>query len=57
METLGRVIPIMLIDNGFGLNVFSLKIITCLGLGLVNFMPFDQIGRAYDNIRREMLDW
>lgn len=46
VETLRKVIPMMLIDNGFGLNLYPLKIVNYLDLDSIDFNPSDQIIRA-----------
>ena len=45
----------VLIDDGSALNVYPLKIASCLGLSIEDFVPTDQHVRAYDNSRREVL--
>src|ERR1041384_7123485 len=45
----------VLIDNGSALNVCPLKVASCLGLGTSDFTPSDQVVKAYDNTRREVL--
>ena len=45
----------VLIDDGSALNVCPLKMASCLGLSIEDFVPSDQHVRAYDNSRREVL--
>ena len=45
----------VLINDRSSLNVHPLKIASCLGLSIKDFMPTDQQVRAYDNSRREVL--
>src|ERR1043165_5395388 len=45
----------VLIDNGSALNVCPLRVASCLGLGVADFTPSDQVVKAYDNTRREVL--
>ena len=51
----GKMIPMVLIDDGSALNVCPLKTASCLGLSIEDFVPTDQYVRAYDNSRREVL--
>ena len=44
-----------LVDDGSALNVCHLKIASCLGLNIEDFVPTNQHVRAYDNNRREVL--
>ena len=44
-----------LIDDRGNLNVCPLKTMSCLGLSIEDFVPFDQHVRAYDNSRRGVL--
>ena len=48
-------ILMVLINDGSALNVCPLKTVSCLGLSVEDFMPTDQVVRAYDNSRREVL--
>ena len=45
-----------MIDDGSALNVCPLKIASCLGLNIEDFVPTDQHVRAYNNSRREVLE-
>src|ERR1041384_5621103 len=45
----------VLIDNGSAFNVCPLRVASCLGLGASDFTPADQVVKAYDNTRREVL--
>ena len=45
----------VLIDDGSALNTCPLKIASCLGLSIEDFVSTDQHVRAYDNSRREVL--
>ena len=45
----------VLIHDGNALNMCPLKIASCLGLRIEDFVPTDQHLRAYDNSRREVL--
>ena len=45
----------VLVDDGSALNICPLKIVSCLGLSIEDFVPTDQHLRAYDNSRREVL--
>ena len=55
IDSMGKRIPMVLIDDGSALNVCPLKTASCLGLSIENFVPTDQHVRAYNNIRREVL--
>ena len=55
LDVKGKRIPMILIDDGSALNVCPLKIASCLGLSIKDFMPTDQHVRAYNNSRREVL--
>ena len=41
IDAQGKRIPMVLIDNGNALNVFSLKTVSCLGLSIEDFVPTD----------------
>ena len=45
----------VLIDDGSALDVCPLKTTSYLGLSIEDFMPTNQLVRAYDNRRREVL--
>ena len=45
----------VLIDDGSALNVCPLKIASCLGLSIEDFVPTDQHVRAYDNSKKKVL--
>ena len=55
VDAKGKRIPMVLIDDGSALNVCPLKIASCLGLSIEDFMPTNQHVRAYDNSRRKVL--
>ena len=55
VDVKGKRIPMVLIDDGSALNVCPLKIASCLGLSIGDFMSIDQHVKAYDNSRREVL--
>ena len=55
IDAKGKMIPMILINDGSALNVCPLKTVSCLGLSVEDFMPTDQVVRAYDNSRREVL--
>ena len=55
IDAKGKRIPMVLIDDGSALNVCPLKTISCLGMSVEDFVPFDQHVKAYDNNRREVL--
>ena len=55
IDAKGKRILMVLIDDRSSLNVHPLKIASCLGLSIKDFMPTDQQVRAYDNSRREVL--
>ena len=48
-------IPMVLIDNGSALNIFPLRVASCLGIKTKDLTPFDQIVKAYDSTRHEVL--
>ena len=54
VDAKGKRIPMVLIDDGSALNVCPLKIASCLGLSIKNFVPTNQHAKAYDNSRREV---
>ena len=55
VDSIGKRVPMVLIDDGSALNVCPLKTASCLGLSIEDFVPTDQYVRAYDNSRREVL--
>src|ERR1041384_2460637 len=55
VQTKDMTVPVVLIDNGSALNVCPLRVASCLGLGASDFTPSDQVVKAYDNTRREVL--
>ena len=55
VDSIRKRIPMVLIDDGSALNVCPLKIASCLGLSIEDFVPTDQHVRAFDNSRREVL--
>ena len=55
VDSMGKRIPKVLIDDGSALNVCPLKTTSCLGLNIEDFVPIDQHVRAYNNSRREVL--
>ena len=55
VDSMGKRILMVLIDDGSALNVCPLKTASCLGLSIEDFVPIDQHVRAYDNNRREVL--
>lgn len=55
VDTMGKRVPIVLIDNGSALNVCPLRTATVLGLGPTDFTPSGQTVRSYDNTRREVI--
>ena len=55
VDTKGKRIPMVLIDDESALNVCPLKTASCLGLSIEDFVPIDQNVRAYDNSRGEVL--
>ncbi|KAL4626725.1 hypothetical protein ACB092_05G118300 [Castanea dentata] len=57
VDTKGKRIPWILIDDESALNVCPLKTVSCLGLSIEDFVPTDQHHlRAYENSRREVLE-
>ena len=55
VDSMGKRILMVLIDDGSALNVCPLKIASYLGLSIEDFVPTDQHMKAYDNSRREVL--
>ena len=55
VDSIGKRIQMVLIDDGSASNVCPLKTTSCLGLSIEDFVPTDQHVRAYDNGRREVL--
>ena len=55
IDSMGKRISMVLVDDGSALNVCPLKTTSCLGLSIEDFVPTDQHVRAYDNNRREVL--
>ena len=55
VDSMGKRIPMVLIDDENALNVCPLKTASCLGLNIEDFVPTDQHVRAYNNSRREVL--
>ena len=55
VDSMGKRIPMVLVDDGSALNVCPLKTASCLGLSIEDFVPTDQHVRACDNSRREVL--
>ncbi|XP_075675003.1 uncharacterized protein LOC142644234 [Castanea sativa] len=55
IDSMGKRMLMVLIDDGSILNVCPLKTASCLGLSIQDFVPTDQHVRAYDNSRREVL--
>ena len=55
VDALGKRIPMVLVDDGSALNMCPLKIASCLGLSVEDFVPTNQHVKAYDNSRREVL--
>ena len=55
VDSIGKRIPMVLIDDGSALNVYPLKTASCLGLSIEDFVPTDQHVRVYDNSKREVL--
>ena len=54
VDSIGKRIPMVLIDDGSVLNVCPLKTASCLGLSIEDFVPTNQHVRVYDNSRREV---
>ena len=52
---LGRRVPLILLDNGFALNVCPLAIAIALGYGPIDFESSTQTVRAYDSTCREVM--
>ena len=55
VDALGKRIPMVLVDDGSALNMCPLKIASCLGLSVEDFVPTNQHVKAYDNSRRKVL--
>ena len=55
VDSIGKRIPMVLIDDGSVLNVCPLKTASCLGLSIEDFVPTNQHVMAYNNSRREVL--
>lgn len=55
VDTMGKRVPTVLIDNGSALNVCPLRTVTILRLGPTDFTLLGQTVRAYDNTRREVI--
>ena len=55
VDSIGKRILMVLINDGSTLKMCPLKTASCLGLNIEDLMPTDQHVRAYDNIRREVL--
>jgi len=55
IDAKGKRIPVVLIDDGSALNMCPLKTASCLSLSIEDFVPTNQLVRAYDNSRREVL--
>ena len=55
VDTNGKRVPMVLIDDGSALNMCPLRTASCLGLSIEDFAPSCQYVRAYDNTRREVL--
>ena len=55
IDAKGKRILMVLIDDGSALNVCPLKIASCLGLSIEDFVPTDQHVRAYDNSKKKVL--
>ena len=55
VDSIGKRIPMVLIDDRSALNLCHLKTASCLGLSIEDFVPIDQHVRAYDNSRRKVL--
>ena len=55
IDTHGKRVPMVLVDDGSALNVCPLRTASCLGLNMEDFGPSNQYVRAYDNTRREVL--
>lgn len=45
----------VLVDNGFILNVCLLKVASCLGLRLEHFTPIEQTVKAYNDSKRKVI--
>lgn len=51
----GKYVPMVLLDNGSGLNVCPLKVASCPRLGPTNFASLNQTVKAYDNLKKDVL--
>ena len=56
VDSMGKRILMVLIDDGSVLNMCPLKTASCLGLSIEDFVPTNQHVKAYDNSRREVLE-
>ena len=52
VDSMGKRIPMVLIDNGSALIVYPLKTVSYFDLSIEDFLPIDQHVRAYDNSKR-----
>ena len=55
VDSMGKRIQMVLIDDGSASNVCPLKTTSYLRLSIEDFVPTDQHVRAYDNSRRDVL--
>ena len=55
IDSMGKRILMVLIDDGSALNVYPLKTTSCLSLSIEDFVPTNQHVMAYNNSRREVL--
>ena len=55
IDSMGKRILMVLVNDGSALNACPLKTASCLGLSIEDFVPIDQHVKAYDNSRREVL--
>ena len=55
VDSIGKRIPVVLIDDGSALTMCPLKTTSCLGLSVEDFVPTDQHVKAYNNSRKEVL--
>lgn len=53
IDTRGKYVPMVLINNEFGLNMC--KVASCLGLELEDFTPIEQTMKAYDNSKKKAI--
>lgn len=51
-EVKGKITYYVMVDNGSTINVCPLKILSKLGLAVVDLKPFEVIIKAYDDTRR-----